>query len=88
MSTEVQINVFASGLDLEGQAPSFQVADRGACRKLSARGDRSDVIAALSSFVEALNNSPDGQYMIKVFVHDREVMIPTRGAEPVELRAD
>ena len=78
MSTEVQIAVFAAGLDLANQAPSFQVADRGACRKLSARGDRSDVIAALSSFVEALNNAPDAQYMIKVFVHDREVGIPAR----------
>ena len=75
MSTEVQIAVFSPGLDLAGQAPTFQVADRGGCRKLSASGDRSDVIAALSSFVEALNNAPDAQYTIKVFVHDRE-MIP------------
>jgi hypothetical protein len=86
MSTEVQIAVFAAGLDLAGQAPSFEVADRGACRKLSARGDRSDVIAALSSFVEALNNAPNAQYMIKVFVHDREV-IPGR-QDSVEVRAD
>ncbi len=77
MSTEVQIAVFSPGLDLAGQAPGFQMADRGGCRKLSARGDRSDVIAALSSFVEALNNAPDAQYTIKVFVHDREV-IPAR----------
>lgn len=77
MSTEVQIAVFSPGLDLAGQDPSFRVADRGGCRKLSARGDRSDVIAALSSFVEALNNAPDAQYTIKVFVHDREV-IPAR----------
>ena len=77
MSTEVQIAVFSPGLDLAGQAPTFQMADRGGCRKLSASGDRSDVIAALSSFVEALNNAPDAQYTIKVFVHDREV-IPTR----------
>jgi hypothetical protein len=77
MSTEVQIAVFSPGLDLAGQAPTFQVADRGGCRKLSARGDRSDVIAALSSFVEALNNAPDAQYTIKVVVHDREV-IPVR----------
>jgi hypothetical protein len=85
MSTEVQIAVFSPGLDLAGQAPTFQVADRGGCRKLSARGDRSDVIAALSSFVEALNNAPDAQYTIKVFVHDREA-IPGPPEGPV--RAD
>lgn len=85
MSTEVQIAVFSPGLDLAGQAPTFQVADRGGCRKLSASGDRSDVIAALSSFVEALNNAPDAQYTIKVFVHDREVL-PVRpdGAIPAD----
>ena len=76
MSTEVQIAVFSPGLDLAGQAPSFQVADRGACRKLSAHGERSDVIAALSSFVEALNNAPDAQYTIKIFVHERDVVTP------------
>jgi hypothetical protein len=82
MSTEIQIAVFSPGLDLDGQAPTFQVADRGGCRKLSARGDRSDVIAALSSFVEALNNAPDAHYSIKVFIHDREA-IPGR-QEPVD----
>ena len=87
MSTEVQIAVFSPGLDLAGQAPSFQLADRGGCRKLSARGDRSDVIAALSSFVEALNNAPDSQYAIKVFVHDREAVTP-RPEGVASVRAD
>jgi len=75
-STEVQIAMFTPALDLAAQGPLHEVADRGACRKLAARGSREEVIDALSRFVDALQSARDGTYLIKVFVHDRELGLP------------